>query len=422
MKSIATAPITALLPLRCGVQHYAWGEHSEAGRAPLIASLTGVAAQPDQPFAELWIGAHPNLPASVVTPNGAVSLPEFIQHHPRAVLGARGGDTLPFLLKVLTAGTALSIQAHPNKRLAAQLHARSPQHYPDANHKPEIAIALSEFDALCQFRPTAAIRRDLDRWAPLHTFFAGLPAAPAKTWLKAAYARLFQAPAEAMRQLVEAQAAAVGQAGPRTPHDEWFLELARQYPGDRGAISLYFLNLVHLQPGEALFLAADEPHAYLRGAIIECMASSDNVVRAGLTPKFIDVETLLTMLTYRQGGAPRLRPRHRADGSLTFIPPVPEFAVDWWRPRQSERVTARSHDTVSLLLILSGRAELRTPQGAPVLAERGSTWLWPAAIPSLTFTALDADTQVVRARPNTPGQTNNVGATLLKKGADQSPS
>ena len=403
MKSIVTDPAAAsLLPLRCGVQHYAWGERPAPGRVPLIASLTGGAAQPDQPFAELWVGAHPNLPASVVTPDGIIPLPEFVRRHSRAVLGTRGGASLPFLLKVLTAGTALSIQAHPNKRLAAELHARSPQHYPDANHKPEIAIALSEFDALCQFRPTTAIRRDLDRWAPLQTFFAGIPAIPAKAWLKAAYARLFQAPANAMRQLVDAHIAAVLRHGVQTPHDAWFLELARQYPGDRGAVSLYFLNLVHLQPGEALFLAADEPHAYLRGAIIECMASSDNVVRAGLTPKFIDVETLLTMLTYRQGGAPRLRPRRRADGGLAFVPPVPEFAVDWWHQRPSESITVRSHDTVSLLLVLSGRAELRTPPGAAVLAERGSTWLWPAAIPSLTFTALDADTQIVRARPNSP--------------------
>lgn len=404
MKPSSSAPAVSLLPLRCGVQHYAWGERAAPGRVPLIASLTGEPVQSGQPFAELWIGAHANLPASVVTPDGAVPLPEFIQRHRRAVLGASGGDTLPFLLKVLTAGTALSIQAHPNKRLAAQLHARSPQHYPDANHKPEIAIALREFDALCQFRPTAAIRRDLDRWSPLQTFFAGIPATPANAWLKATYARLFQAPAEAMRQLVDAQVAAVLRNGARTPHDEWFLELARQYPGDRGAVSLYFLNLVHLQPGEALFLAADEPHAYLRGAIIECMASSDNVVRAGLTPKFIDIDTLLTMLTYRQGGVPRLRPRRRADGGLTFVPPVPEFAVDWWRHRRPGSITIRSHDAVSLLLVLSGRAELRTPQGATVLAERGSTWLWPAAIPSLSVTMLDADTQIVRARPNGAGQ------------------
>ena len=403
MRPASSNPCVSLLPLRCGVQHYAWGERAEPGRAPLIASLTGEPVQPGQPFAELWIGAHASRPASVVTPDGAVPLPAFIQQHRRAVLGARGGATLPFLLKILTAGRALSIQAHPDRRLAARLHARLPQHYPDANHKPEIAIALSAFDALCQFRPTAAIRRDLGHWPPLRAFFADLPATPAKAWLKAAYARLLQAPGETVRQLVDAQMAAVHQAGPRTPHDDWFLELARQYPGDRGAVSLYFLNLVRLQPGEALFLAANEPHAYLRGAIVECMASSDNVVRAGLTAKFIDVGTLLNMLTYRQGGAPRLRPRRRANGCLTFVPPVPEFAVDWWRHQQPGSVTIRSHDAVSILLVLSGRAELRTPQGASVLAERGSSWLWPAAITSLTITVPEAGTQIVRARPNGAG-------------------
>ncbi|MFA5203665.1 MAG: mannose-6-phosphate isomerase, class I [Lentisphaeria bacterium] len=390
----------SLLPLRCGIQHYAWGERPAAGHHPLIAALAGVAPQPDQPFAELWIGAHPNCPATVVTPTGDVPLPEFIRHHPRTVLGPGGGRDLPFLLKILTAGSALSIQAHPNKPLAARLHARLPQHYPDANHKPEIAIALSEFDALCQFRPSTAIRRDLERWAPLHAFFGDLPARPAKAWLKAAYARLFQAPAEAMRQLVEAQVNAVRQAGPRTPHDQWFLELARQYPGDRGAVSLYFLNLVHLQPGEALFLAADEPHAYLKGAIIECMASSDNVVRAGLTPKFIDTETLLGMLTYRQGGAPRLRPRTSARGDRSYLPPVPEFAVDWWQRERPARMKARSQGAVSLLLVLAGRAELRTPQGDSVTAERGSTWLWPAAVPEVEIAFREPGTQLVRARPN----------------------
>lgn len=389
--------------LECGVQPYAWGEKAKNGRKPFIADLLNLPAAEGKPFAELWIGAHPSLPAKLE--NGA-SLVDFIRTEPAAVLGkkaaAAGATGLAFLLKVLSCDQALSIQAHPAPDLAKLLHAKDPQHYPDPNPKPEIAIAVTPFEALAQFRPVPDIRRDVERHPALRAFFAAAgvkPDLPDAEWLRAAYAALFRAPQADVTRTVRDHAAAVRASLTRSPHDGWYLELLEVYPDDRGALSLYFLNLVHLEPGECIYLGAGEPHAYLRGTIIECMANSDNVVRAGLTPKFVDTDVLLNMLTYSQTGVHRLAPKAVASGVKAFVPPTPEFQVEQFRGAKGGKVAAESGDQVSLLLVLGGAANLRTPQGA-VAAPRGSIWLWPACLGKLEIEFTAPGTTVVRARPN----------------------
>ena len=180
------------LRLQCGVQPYPWGAKAAPGRVPFIADLLAVPAPVDgKPFAELWIGAHPNLPATL--PDGS-KLTDFIRANPAEVLGnaaaAQGIGELPFLLKVLSCDQALSIQAHPDKDLAKSLHAQDPQHYPDPNPKPEIAIAVTPFDALAQFRPAADIRADAARLNTLGAFFASVGLAPVEQRLGPASAGL----------------------------------------------------------------------------------------------------------------------------------------------------------------------------------------------------------------------------------------
>jgi len=457
------------LRLQCGVQPYPWGAKAAPGRVPFIADLLAVPAPVDgKPFAELWIGAHPNLPATL--PDGS-KLTDFIRANPAEVLGnaaaAQGIGELPFLLKVLSCDQALSIQAHPDKDLAKRLHAQDPQHYPDPNPKPEIAIAVTPFDALAQFRPAADIRADAARLNTLGAFFVSAGLAPVEqrlgavggvsrtsinqlstgtspvvgenaneswanhdptakfairnsafensaTWLRAAYAALFHAPQEAVTATVRALANEVRALSVRTAHDNWYLRVLEIYPDDRGALSLYFLNVVHLEPGECIYLGANEPHAYLKGTIIECMANSDNVVRAGLTPKFVDTDVLLNMLTYSQAGVQRLQPKasdksdasDRSDASDTrvslraFVPPTPEFQVEQFSGDAGAAAELASDDTISLLLVLHGAARLRTPQGETFAAPRGSTWLWPACLASATIEFTEPGTELVRARPN----------------------
>lgn len=256
-------------------------------------------------------------------------------------------SALPFLVKVLSVNQALSVQAHPNKTLAAKLHAARPDVYKDANHKPELALALTPFEAMCGFRPLPDIvagieacpeLRDLVGDGPLAALAAlcesagddaspataspaaaaastaataGSPTASeggpassaAKAALRDAFAA-FMANAKDESLVREAATALVArlrgeEATKKSPNRELILRLADKYPGDIGLFAPCWLNVVTLQPGSAIFLGAGEPHAYLSGDCVECMATSDNVVRAGLTPKLKDVPTLVSMLTYK---------------------------------------------------------------------------------------------------------------------------
>lgn len=284
---------------------------------------------------------------------------------------ARYGPKLPFLFKVLSINKALSIQAHPNKTLAAQLHAQNPTNYPDDNHKPEMAIAITDFEGLCGFRPLGEIAHFLASVQSLRnlvgedvakSFIAsvrgreseGSPDSTAinKRALRSAFSSLMQSSAEdvasAAKSLVseaEGQGSEFAASGTQSTSGETMSRLVsrlnKQFPDDIGLFVLFFLNFVTLSPGEALFLKADDIHAYVSGDIIECMAASDNVVRAGFTPKFKDVQNLVDMLTYsyapieEQKMSPTEYPfavLNRAaysSGSevILYDPPIDEFSV-----------------------------------------------------------------------------------------------
>ncbi|OPZ27142.1 MAG: Mannose-6-phosphate isomerase [Lentisphaerae bacterium ADurb.BinA184] len=402
-----------LFRLECGIQHYAWGARPRDGRPPYIAELTGRPAAPGQPFAELWIGAHPGLPARVVDGAGAPTLDALIATHPRGILGpalaGRGLRELPFLLKVLDCEAPLSIQAHPDRNLAARLHRRDPANYPDDQHKPEIAIGLTGMTALCQFRPADETVTELARLPALGSLFGGVLSGRrrgSKAWLRALYTHLFAAPQAEVEAAMAGVAAQLRAQPVLSEADRWFLDIVARHPGDRGALSVYVLNLIHLGPGEAVYLAPDEPHAYLHGTIIECMANSNNVVRAGLTAKFIDRDVLTRMLTYRMQRPQILRGEVEADGRRVYRVPTPEFLVEALCTGPGREIGLESGGLVSLLLVLDGELELRTPQTRET-AGRGTTWLWPAALPVLTVTGGAAGSVIIRARPNPPAWTSD---------------
>lgn len=394
-----------IIALKCDVQKYAWGGRRTDGTPPFIADLVGDDPG-DEPYAEYWIGAHPKLPAKVVTGADTIPLPEVIAAHPNAVLGPRltavGIDELPFLLKVLDCAQPLSIQAHPDRTLAEALHARDPEHYPDANHKPEIAIALSSLDAFCQFRRGADILNDLRALRPLRDFFGHLLDAPrpaSREWLKSVYACIFTATRATISGVIADTARAVRAKQSHSEQDLWFLRLLDLHPDDRGVLSAYFLNIIHLNANEAVFLSARAPHAYLNGVIVECMASSDNVVRAGLTGKFVDSAVLIDMLTYEQGPPTITLGQSCGDGDRLYTVPAPEFQVEFYRGDHGAVRNCVSDDVVSLLLILSGEVEFATARGRTCGA-KGSTWLWPAALSQCDLVFRAPNTTVVRARPN----------------------
>jgi mannose-6-phosphate isomerase len=318
------------------------------------------------------MGTHSSNPsADVVTGRTLLDMVQDNTALLSPAVAARYGKKLPFLFKVLSINQALSIQAHPNKKLAEQLHARDPKNYPDDNHKPEMTIAITEFKGLCGFRPPVEIAHFLTTVPPLRKLVGEEAAsqfeetvkknegkeddatkAENKRVLKSAFASLMSKPDTAIKDTTDELISLIG-----SPDNDFAGGAASNPPGseladlvntlhatfgpDHGLFVLFFLNYVALMPGEALFLQADDIHAYLSGDVIECMASSDNVVRAGLTPKFKDVNTLVDMLTYSYAPIeeqkmhaieyPYATLNRAAYSSASTIelydPPIDEFAV-----------------------------------------------------------------------------------------------
>jgi len=397
-----------LFQLECGIQHYAWGARKHDDSPPYIAELLGRDAG-SEPFAELWIGDHPKLPAMAMTVDGKKSLSDLIAAAPVEILGRplteNNINELPFMLKVLDCESPLSIQAHPDKELAEKLHSRDPEHYSDANHKPEIAIGLRGMDALCQFRSVNRISEDMKRLDALSSYFADFlgpqgEALPKRKWLQNVYHCLFDLPQTQVEHLIEELTSELSHVASITEQDKWFMKLLEKYPGDRGTLNAYFLNAIHLNPGESIFLAAREPHAYLQGTIIECMANSDNVVRAGLTSKYIDTEVLINMLTYNDSSPQITKGETQREGERTYKVPAPEFQVEIYEHNQGFSAQYSADNAVSLMLVLEGSASFITSRGYEFSASRGTSWLWPADMDTCTISYKEDATKVVRARPN----------------------
>ena len=214
-----------------------------------------------------------------------------------------------------------TFKAHPDKVLAKELNTNFPSIYKDSNHKPEMAIALTPFEALCGFRQPNEINLALTNYHEL-TDLIGLEVAEKfklvstqafdDSSLHSLYKEFFHSFMAASDEIAHIQVnkliARLNILSTKSIIDEVILRLNQDYPNDRGIFCPLILNYLTLAPGESFFMGPNEPHAYLSGDCIECMALSDNVVRAGLTPKFRDVETLCRMLHYKNGTPSILSP------------------------------------------------------------------------------------------------------------------
>lgn len=303
------------------VKNYPWGRLLDEA---LVAKLSG-ATDRNTRYAELWVGAHPNSPSVMIDSQHAVhleasarkdqipggvtvressasnksnrDLPQLIKAAPNEMLGEHCmelfGEQLPFLLKILSIQQPLSIQLHPDPQLARELHQRDPINYPDKNHKPEIAIALSPVTLLHNVRDFTDSARLLQRF-PL-AFKRLITEGSVDPRLSLIKSVLSLNTEENNRLLEDAKQVIRGLVEPEE-EDLWFLRAERLFPRDRGLWFFYILRLLHIKPGEAIFTGAGCLHAYLHGELIECMASSDNTIRVGLTGKFIDEQSLLRAL------------------------------------------------------------------------------------------------------------------------------
>ena len=353
------------------IQPYAWGSRTA------LAEMLGQPSPSHSAQAELWMGAHPGGPSRVRRTSAVRTLLEAIQSAPERELGMavthRFGRDLPFLLKVLAAETPLSLQTHPSLAQAREGHARESalgvplgaphRNYKDANHKPELLCALTPFEALCGFRraPETLALLDSLGLAVLEPLLAPLRASPDARGLARTFEALMTCPREQRGALVDA---VVSVCAERSAREVPFREELRQavrlgelYPGDPGVVGSLLLNLVRLEPGEAIYLPAGNLHAYLRGVGVEIMANSDNVLRGGCTPKHVDVPELLRVLDFRAGPIDVVR-GVSADGvEFIYSTSAEEFRLSRLelRPGVSPRPERRGPE---ILLCTQGRARL----------------------------------------------------------------
>jgi mannose-6-phosphate isomerase len=302
---------------------------------------------------------------------------------------------LPFLLKIIAAEKALSIQVHPNLEQARTGFAREqaqgiPQdapdrNYRDANHKPELLYALTRFDALCGFRPVAQTLRlfeslSVPELTPVRDALAG------RGGLRAAFTTVLATPASERPGLIAAVVAACRRAV--RSGGEWLLAAsasllaARDFPGDPGVILTLLLNAVRLEPGEAIFVDAGNVHAYLHGVGVEIMANSDNVLRCGLTPKHIDIPEVLRIADFTSLADPRYKPHSVAGDELVSFAPVPDFELSVLTihssgPAGSRELASRAPQillcTDGAVTVTAGTTLLELGRGHAAFAAAGAT-------------------------------------------------
>jgi len=356
------------------IKYYDWGG------SEFIPSLLGITEKEDRPYAEYWLGVHPQADCTVVFPNGEkISLKQQIANDKTGSLGKDVADrfgTMPYLLKALDVKDMLSIQVHPSKEAAVKDFAAenekgipldSPaRNYKDDNHKPELMVAMDEFWLLHGFKPSSEME-DILSYVPellfllpvfnmsgyegLYKMVMEMPQADVNERLQPLLDRILPPYKEGLLDV--------------TTEDFWAAKgsLTFSEPGriDRGIFSVYLFNLVQLRRGESVFQDAGVPHAYLSGQNVEIMASSDNVLRGGLTRKHIDVPELLRHVkcepTY-----PHILKGETNGQQLVYKTPAPDFELSGYSLAKGE-ITTVLPTTAEILLLVSGEAELSSKDG-----------------------------------------------------------
>lgn len=362
--------MSKLYKIRGTVQNYAWGG------THYIADLLGVNLNGEK-AAEYWLGAHANAPSIVTTNEGIRALDAFIQEYLTSTLGTEiSADfgRLPFLFKVLDVHDVLSIQVHPNKREAEKGFKRenelgipltaSNRNYKDDNHKPEIMVALSDFWLLHGFLQREELIKALTNTPEL------TPLLP--LFEKEGYYGLYKKVMEQSNQESETilrplvnrilplyKANKLDKSSP----DYWAAKAVDSAEDtsilDKGIYSIYFFNIVKANIGEAIFQDAGVPHAYLEGQNMELMANSDNVLRGGLTPKYIDVPELLKHIIF-EGTQPNILHGELQQDKIERIykSVAPDFELSQITLDESQSYT-RNTKTAEILLVLKGEAIIK---------------------------------------------------------------
>jgi mannose-6-phosphate isomerase len=399
------------------LRDYAWGS---------TTAIAGLLGRPEsgRPEAELWIGAHPDSPSVAHRPDGSeVPLDQLIAEDPEHFLGAESvagfGPRLPFLTKVLAAAQPLSLQVHPSIDQAKAGFARenaegvaanaATRNYRDDNHKPEMIFALTPFEALCGFRPAAVSQAIFGHLAAafdaveaeLPPVLAGLMEDLSNpdegTGLRRAFERLISGGPAVAEATALVAGVLVSGASPEPFRSELstVLSLNEKYPGDPGVLISLLLNRVSLAPGEAVYLPSGNVHAYLHGMGVEVMASSDNVLRGGLTPKFVDVPELLRTIEFRAVAVPMLTPEVSALGQELYQPPFREFQLQRIELGPGDSPVPLAQSGAVVVIVIAGSVYLDSPKGDLQLTRGGSAFLAASEAPVNVHPVAGAQEQAV---------------------------
>ncbi|KAI0360054.1 mannose-6-phosphate isomerase [Trametes cingulata] len=408
-----------LIRLKAATQEYEWGKTGSASLAARLGKNAighGFQVDESKSYAEVWMGTHPNGPAHLFD-DPSTSLLSLISSDPTFYLGETlvrkwpSTTHIPYLFKVLSIKKALPLQAHPDKGLAEQLQLKDPSNFVDANHKPEIAVAIGEplsatssgtqggdvhvgdndtaFTGFVGFRPLEDIKAYLQKVPEIANaigdamLVASFTQNPSTDLLKQLYGKLLKRGVEARDEVataiskLEQRIKKGGNLG--VPNGD---ELARlvlkvnsQYPGDAGVLATtFFMNFAKLKKGEGIYIGADDIHAYLEGDIIECMAISDNVVNAAFdSPDSLasQISTFVDMLTYTarpvsHWSLPREPYQHSKEGRTSkYDPPMEEFVVLGTmlddKNARTERLAAVNGPTIGI--VTKGRARIAVSRG-----------------------------------------------------------
>jgi len=377
--------------LKNTVQEYAWGSYTA------IPELLGKDSPSNRPEAELWMGAHPKAPSMVNCEGKWTSLIELIKNNPIDILGkevaSRYGNRLPYLLKVLAAAKPLSIQAHPSLKQAStgferENSLRIPlnafnRNYKDDNHKPECICALTPFWALNGFRKISGILSLMEKICPqsFNKELDELRNQPDHVGLKRFFNDLMTMDSNRQKLLINDAVKNAQKLSEYNKVFEWIVNLHNEYQEDVGIFSPVILNLICLEPGQAMFLQAGELHAYLDGVGIELMANSDNVLRGGLTPKHVDVHELLNVLNFEEREINILSAQKRSNYEYVYLTPADEFELSVITDDKSMDYTSSEKRSVEIILCTDGEATIKDiGKNVSVALVKGVSVVIPASV------------------------------------------
>ncbi|KAE8152617.1 RmlC-like cupin domain-containing protein [Aspergillus avenaceus] len=367
-----------VVQLRCGVKNDPWGKKGRSSVAGQLWSKTpgNGTVQDSEPYSEMWMGTYPTVPSRVLSTGQLLS--EYLQENPELVGKAvidKYGPEIPFLPKVLSFAKALPLQIHPDKALAEQLHKENAQEFGDANHKPEIAVALSNFELFAGFKPLHEIEaimklKPLEQLVPVNEPFDDDTLREISKTLLTLPPIVVSEIINSLRDLPEAQFG-------RHRYIPGMLDrLSKQYTEfDNGnLVAVLLMNYMTLGPGEAVSVPADSMHAYLCGDIVECMARSDNVLNTGFCPRAQrdSVELFTRALSFNPHGVDaalllRKRSSRGVNGkSDEYAPPFSEFNVLATILGAGEHETHKDIAGPSLLFVTKGCGRMEVAEGKSV--------------------------------------------------------